>query len=64
MNNALDEKVHEFPWRSIAESALGHTSGDRPGGYKEFGLRKIDSWLCIGRGRGAGPQLNRSESFQ
>ena len=43
MNDALDEKIQGFAWGSIAESALGHTSGDRPGAYKEFELRKIDS---------------------
>ena len=43
MNDAPDGKIHEFGWGSIADSALGQTSGNRPGGYTEFGLRKIDS---------------------
>jgi hypothetical protein len=43
MNEALDGKLQKFASGSIAESALGHTWGDRRGGYKEFGLRKIDS---------------------
>jgi hypothetical protein len=61
MNNAPDGKIEEFAWGNIAESAPGHTSGDRRGGYKDFGLRKIDSWLRgVGRGRRAEPQLKRS----
>lgn len=57
--------TQEFVRVNVAESARGHTSGDRPGAYKKFGLRKIDSWLTSdGRGRGTEPQLERSEPFQ
>jgi hypothetical protein len=47
MNDALDGKLQEFAWGSIAESALGHTSSDLPRGYKEFGLRK-DRFMIAG----------------